>query len=110
MISDLLTKKVNQRICNVTTLKNRPFFADFDFDKLNDFKLTPPFVPVYNDLSENLNNLEKPYEDLVSQDNYVGVGKKERHAPPFAEQTLDARGGADGAAAVQQDVGSVHGG
>ena len=78
LISDLLTKKVNQRICNVTTLKNRPFFADFDFDKLNDFKLTPPFVPVYNDLTENLSNLEKPYEDLVSQDNYVGVNKKEK--------------------------------
>ena len=78
LISDLLTKKVNQRICNVNTLKNRPFFADFDFDKLNDFKLTPPFTPPYNDINENLNNIEKPYEDLVSQDNYVGVGKKEK--------------------------------
>ena len=75
-INDLLTKKVNQRICNVSTLKGKQFFADFDFDKLKDFKLNPPYLPHKTDLSEYLKETN-PYEEMVSQDNYVGGPKKD---------------------------------
>ena len=38
-IKCLLNKKVNERICNVSALKKKPFFEGFEFDKLNDFRL-----------------------------------------------------------------------
>ena len=64
-IKDLLTKKVNMRICNVSILKKRPFFDDFDWDKLNDFKLIPPYIPPHKDLSDQL-TIENPYEKTKS--------------------------------------------
>jgi cGMP-dependent protein kinase len=82
LITDLLTKKVNQRICNVSILKKRPFFNEFDFDQLNDFKLNPPYSPPFVDLSQYLQNTDTPYEDIVAQDNYVGSKKdKEDYCP-----------------------------
>jgi cGMP-dependent protein kinase len=82
LITDLLTKKVNQRICNVSVLKKRPFFNEFDFDQLNDFKLSPPYTPPSVDLSQYLLNTETPYEDIVAQDNYVGNKRdKEDYCP-----------------------------
>ncbi len=75
-IKDLLTKKVNYRICNVNTLKGKQFFSDFDFEKLKDFKLNPPYLPKTSDLSHYLKETN-PYEDMVSHDNYVGSSKKD---------------------------------
>ena len=83
-IKDLLTKKVNLRICNVSNLKAKEFFKDFDFEKLKDFKIEPPFLPNNNnDLSSYLNQ-DNPYENYVAQDNYVGNGKKDKddYIPP----------------------------
>ena len=83
-IKDLLTKKVNLRICNVSNLKAKEFFKDFDFEKLKDFKIDPPFLPNNNnDLSSYLNQ-DNPYENYVAQDNYVGNGKKDKddYIPP----------------------------
>ena len=83
-IKDLLTKKVNLRICNVSNLKAKEFFKDFDFEKLKDFKIDPPFLPNNNnDLSSYLNQ-DNPYENYVAQGNYVGNGKKDKddYIPP----------------------------
>ena len=82
LISNLLTKKVNLRECNVINLKEKPFFKDFDFDQLIDFKLTPPYIPLTSDMTQYLSQ-ENPYEDMVSHDNYIG-GKKDRedYFPP----------------------------
>ena len=82
-IKDLLTKKVNLRICNVSTLKGRHFFSDFDFEKLKDFKLKPPYLPSISDLSGYLSE-SNPYEDMVAQDNFVGSSKKDNddYIPP----------------------------
>ena len=82
-IRDLLTKKVNLRICNVSTLKGRHFFSDFDFEKLKDFKLKPPYLPQITDLSGFLSE-SNPYEDMVVQDNFVGSSKKDNddYIPP----------------------------
>ena len=70
----LLNKKVNERTCNVSKLKKKAFFEDFDFDKLNDFKLKPPHKPYKQNFSKYLNEIH-PYEDLVQEDNTC-VGKK----------------------------------
>ena len=82
-IRDLLTKKVNLRICNVSVLKYRPFFENYDFEKLKDFKIEPPYIPSSSDLSDYLNQ-DNPYENIVSQDNYVTNGKKDKddYIPP----------------------------
>ena len=76
-IKDLLCKKVNQRICNFSLLKKKPFFSGFDFDKLNDFKLKPPSKPKSADFSQYLKE-KRPYEQLVQEDNSGGGNKKAR--------------------------------
>ena len=82
LISNLLTKKVNLRECNVINLKEKPFFKDFDFDQLIDFKLTPPYIPLTSDMTQYLSE-ENPYEAIVSHDNYIGGKKdKEDYFPP----------------------------
>ena len=81
LIGDLLNKKVNERICNVSILKQRPFFADFDFDKLNDFKLTPPYIPQTSDLTQYLSQ-ENLYEDMVSTDHTITKKKEKEEFPP----------------------------
>ena len=70
----LLTKKVNERTCNVSKLKKKAFFEGFEFDKLNDFKLKPPHKPVKQNFAKYLNE-NHPYENLVQEDNTI-VGKK----------------------------------
>jgi cGMP-dependent protein kinase len=66
-IKELLAKKVNERLCNVSKLKQKPFFEGFEFNKLNDFQLEPPFKPAKNDLSKFLKNLE-PYENIFKDE------------------------------------------
>jgi hypothetical protein len=64
-------------------LKTKPFFNNFDFEKLKDFKIEPPFIPNISDLKDYLNQ-DNPYENIVSQDNYVSNGKKDKddYIPP----------------------------
>ena len=76
LIRDLLTKKVNMRLCNISSLKKRPFFEGFDFDKLNDFKIQALYKPKITDLTKYLKETN-PYEALVQVDNSSG-GKKGR--------------------------------
>ena len=85
LIADLLAKKVNERICNVSILKQKAFFSDFDFDQLNDFKLTPPYIPHTSDLSQYLNQ-ENLYEDMVSSDHVVPKKKEKEEFPPDYDQ------------------------
>ena len=90
IISDLLTKKVNERVCNVSILKQKAFFGDFDFDKLNDFKLTPPYIPHTSDLSSFLDQ-ENLYEDMVSND-HIPIKKsnpKEELPPGYDKNWAD---------------------
>ena len=62
-IKELLSKKVNERLCNVQKLKQKPFFEKFDFNKLNDFQLKPPFIPDKKDMSKYFKET-KPYESI----------------------------------------------
>ena len=82
-IKELLQKKVNQRICNVRILKSKPFFEGFDWDKLVDFKLVPPYIPGKNDMSSYL-KIKNPFERMVMEDIQNGNegGKKHSEAPP----------------------------
>ena len=73
-IKCLLNKKVNERVCNASKLKKKPFFEGFEFDKLNDFKLKAPHKPIKQNFSKYLNE-NHPYEHLVQEDNTC-TGKK----------------------------------
>ena len=67
-IKGLLNKKVNERTCNVSSLKKKPFFEGFEFDKLNDFKLKAPYKPNKQNFEKYLNE-NNPYENYVKEDN-----------------------------------------
>ena len=66
-IKELLTKKVNERLCNVSKLKHKPFYEGFDFNKLNDFQLNPPYKPVKNDLNKIFKETT-PYESILKEE------------------------------------------
>ena len=55
----------------------KPFFEGFDFNKLNDFQLEPPFKPVKNDLSKYLKNTE-PYESIFRDEKEANSPKKKK--------------------------------
>ena len=77
-ISDLLTKKVNKRICNTINLKRMRFFDGFSFEKLYDFSYDPPFKPKIKELN-NMMEINSPYENIVKNDEVQQtVNKKEK--------------------------------
>ena len=67
-IKQLLAKKVNERICNVAKLKKMEFFKGFDFNKLNDFQLEPPYKPVKEDISKYFQYKSELYEKKYGDD------------------------------------------
>ena len=66
-ISELLSKKVNERVCNVSKLKQKAFFEKFEFNKLNDFQLEPPYKPEKKDTSKYFQET-KAYESIFKDE------------------------------------------
>ena len=66
-ISELLAKKVNERVCNVSKLKQKAFFEKFEFNKLNDFQLEPPYKPDKKDMSKYFQET-KTYESIFNNE------------------------------------------
>ena len=66
-ISELLAKKVNERVCNVSKLKQKPFFEKFEFSKLNDFQLELPYKPEKKDMSKYFQET-KTYESIFKDE------------------------------------------
>ena len=80
----LLNKKVNERICNVSALKKKPFFEGFEFDKLNDFRLKAPYRPNKQNFDKYLKE-NNPYENYVKEDTKNAHKRKENeddYIPP----------------------------
>ena len=80
-IKQLLAKKVNERICNYSKLKQKDFFQNFDFNKLNDFQLEPPFKPEKKDLSRYFKE-KRSYESIfkVEKENTIhSLNKKKKN-------------------------------
>ena len=67
----MLKKKVKERICSFTQVKEEKFFKSFDWDKLIDFKLTAPFIPKAN--------IEEDYSKIIyeNQDDFIYLINKE---------------------------------
>jgi len=85
LIKCLLKKKVNERICNVSSLKKKPFFEGFDFDKLVDLRLKPPYKPTKHNFDRYLKE-NNPYENFVKEDKSANKkGKDNGEIPPDYE-------------------------
>ena len=83
-IKNLLNKKVNERICNVSTLKKKTFFSGFEFDKLIDLRLKPPYKPSMKSFDRYLKE-ENPFVNFVKEDNTIKKGGKDikdNYIPP----------------------------
>ena len=83
-IKCLLNKKVNERICSVSTLKKKTFFDKFDFGKLIDLRLKPPFKPAMKSFDRYLKE-DNPFEKYVKEDNTFkknGKDNKDNYVPP----------------------------
>ena len=66
----------------MSKLKKMEFFKDFDFDKLNDFQLEPPYKPEkYLKIKNPLENTKLLYENkFIDQKNGgISTPKKSRH-------------------------------
>ncbi len=92
-ITNLLTKKVNKRNCNINNLKQMKFFEDFDFEKLNNFEYTPNYIPPNVDLNKYL-KINSPYENIVSHENIsnsstIKKGKKDYVPPDYDKNWAD---------------------
>ena len=61
-INLLLSKKPNQRCCNVFKLRTHNFFKKFNWDDLLDFMVKAPYVPESWDWSKNKANVSEPFE------------------------------------------------
>ena len=74
LIKSLLKKKVNKRLCNVNLIKQNEFFKDFSFSDLIDFKITPPYIPICNEINYRFFDKKNKYEDVIinhiSDDNF----------------------------------------
>ena len=78
-IKELLAKKVNERLCNVSKLKQKPFFEGFDFNKLNDFQLDPPFKPTINNDKTKFLKSTEPYESIFKDEKETTSPKKKKN-------------------------------
>jgi hypothetical protein len=54
------------RVCNANVLKTTPFYKEFNWDDLIDFRLKPPYIPKeLREWSNNLANLNNPFEEII---------------------------------------------
>ena len=67
-IEALLEKNVSKRICNATELKKLELFKGYEWDKLNDFKIPPPYIPKMFDCSHVMKSDLTPFEkELIKE-------------------------------------------
>jgi cGMP-dependent protein kinase len=87
-IKDLLAKKVNERICNVPKLKEKPFFEGFDFNKLNDFQLEPPYKPDKKDMSKCFKET-KTYESILKEEKETNIRSNKKKKKTEDDENSD---------------------
>jgi cGMP-dependent protein kinase len=87
-IKDLLAKKVNERVCNVPKLKEKAFFEGFDFNKLNDFQLEPPYKPIKKDMSKCFKET-KAYESILKEEKDTNVRSNKKKKKTEDDENSD---------------------
>ena len=61
----MLNKKVNQRVCNLSTYKNINFFKNFNWNDLYKMNLKPPNIPDVN-INHNIENCNYTFEEVIN--------------------------------------------
>ena len=81
LITTLLSKKPNQRSCNLSKLKQYNFFKKLNWDDLLDFKIKSPYIPESWDWLKNKANTSEPFEFFLKVRfffNYILEGTQEK--------------------------------
>ncbi len=65
LIKCILNKKLNHRVCSFNKLKSMPFFYDFNWDDLIDFKLNPPFIPEVEDMKKQMDKFTNYFDVAI---------------------------------------------
>ena len=68
LINVLLVKKVSKRMCEAKELKKLSLFNGFEWDKLVDFTLSPPYIPKQFDVSQVLKNTLMLFEKEIDRE------------------------------------------
>ena len=68
LINVLLVKKVSKRMCEAKELKKLNLFNGFEWDKLIDFTLSPPYIPKQFDVSQVLKNTLMLFEKEIERE------------------------------------------
>ena len=75
----LLNKKVNMRVCKVSTLKGSNLFTGFDWNKLIDFSISPPYIPPEFPLDKSMLESRESFERKIVQDEQSSNAYKIEH-------------------------------
>ena len=69
VISCLLNKNEEERMKNVSKIKEMSFYKDIDFNKLKKMKIKSPYIPqvVKVDYNKELNNVGKPFTSYIPE-------------------------------------------
>ena len=73
-IKCLLRKKVNERLCNFDKAKKHPFYKDFHWGDLIDFRLVPPYIPK-NVFNQEVSSFKMKYIDFLKDETRVKKNK-----------------------------------
>ena len=73
-IKCLLRKKVNERLCNFDKAKKHPFYKDFHWGDLIDFRLVPPYIPK-NVFNQEVSSFKMKYIDFLKDEARVKKNK-----------------------------------
>ena len=68
LINALLIKKASKRMCEAKELKKLSLFNGFEWDKLVDFTLSPPYIPKQFDVSQVLKNTLMLFEKEIDRE------------------------------------------
>ena len=68
LINALLEKNVSKRCCKAKDLKRFTFFKGYEWDKLNDFSIVPPYIPKIIDLSNVTQMDSNPFEKEIEKE------------------------------------------
>ena len=85
-MKDVLKKKVNLRICSVNLLKGKPFFEGFEWDKLIEFKLQPPYVPEVHTMDGVLDDKHKPFVAHLQEESAKIKDKRFHYHDKWADE------------------------
>lgn len=58
---------MNQRLCDIEKIKEKEIFDDFSWDKLLDYNIVPPFIPVLDSLDIGLSDTSMKLTSVMNE-------------------------------------------